>query len=240
MKKHTAAIAVILLFILSGIIYFIQFEIFHDLKNTEFYILQDWAFLPVQIAIVTIVVGMIVNERERRQRLSRSRTLASSFFRDFGTELIEAMLPYANKSDILNRIASIDQSWTENDYMKASADLKANGVGTHCSKEDFLAIKQVLLRNKAHLQTVSSNSVLLEHEDLTDMLWAIFHITDELTLRGDLSSAGSADLAHLNEDTERALTGLLVNWLCHMNHIKTEFPYLYLLDVAKNPVKNMA
>ena len=89
MKKHTAVIAIVALFALSAVIYWIQFEMFHDPDTTEFYMLQDWAFLPVQIAIVTIVVGMIVSDREKKERMSRTRTLASAFFRDFGTDMHE-------------------------------------------------------------------------------------------------------------------------------------------------------
>jgi len=237
MKKHMALITIILLFVTSAVIYFIQFEVFHDPDTSAFYMLQDWAFLPVQIAIVTIAVGMIVNEREKRQRLSRTRTLASSFFRDFGTDLISAMIKYADPSPSLSCLAFIDHSWTSRDYIQASAGLKATELTTHCTADDLLALKPLLLSKKADLQAIASNSALLEHEDFTDMLWAIFHLTDELIMRGSLENQSAADMAHLNVDAERALRGLLSNWLCHIEHISTAYPYLYLLELEKNPVR---
>ena len=59
---------------------------------------------------------------------------------------------------------------------------------------------------------------------------------DELTLRGELSDLSAGDIAHLNSDLERALRGLLVNWVCHIAHIKSEYPYLYVIEAKKNPV----
>ena len=67
------------------------------------------------------------------------------------------------------------------------------------------------------------------------MLWAIFHITDELTARTDLQQLPDADLAHLNGDISRVLRGLLINWLSHMDHIRREYPYLYQLEQMTGP-----
>jgi len=236
MKKHTAVIAIVALFALSAVIYWIQFEMFHDPDTTEFYMLQDWAFLPVQIAIVTIVVGMIVSDREKKERMSRTRTLASAFFRDFGTDMIALMIGHAERSECLESLAAIDQNWTEKDFIRASEALKTADIKTNCTAEGFLEMKEPLLASKADLQAIASNPALLEHEDFTDMLWAIFHMIDELTLRGEMSDQTDADIAHLNVDLERALRGLLMNWVCHIEHIKSEYPYLYVIEAKKNPV----
>jgi hypothetical protein len=42
-----------------------------------------------------------------------------------------------------------------------------------------------------------ANPNLLEHESFTDLLWAVFHLTDELTHREDVSALADADLEHL-------------------------------------------
>ena len=65
------------------------------------------------------------------------------------------------------------------------------------------------------------------------MLWAIFHLMDETQIRGDFTRLSETDLEHLNVDIQRALRELLINWLCHMNHIRTEYPYLYNLEIKQ-------
>lgn len=66
MKKYTTPIIIGILFGISALIYAVQFFVFHDSRDTFFYLLQDWAFLPVQIAVVTIAVGKLVESREKR------------------------------------------------------------------------------------------------------------------------------------------------------------------------------
>ena len=43
--------------IISVIIYALQLIIFRDPKNTFFYIFQDFAFMPISIAIATFLIG---------------------------------------------------------------------------------------------------------------------------------------------------------------------------------------
>lgn len=63
---------VIGLLALSAAIYLIQIAIFHDQRDTLFYLLQDWGVpVAVQIAVVTVAVGMTVSEMQRRERLER-------------------------------------------------------------------------------------------------------------------------------------------------------------------------
>lgn len=85
------------------------------------------------------------------------------------------------------------------------------------------------------LLVIASNPSLLEHESFTDLLWAIFHLTDELSYRTNLQDLSAGDLMHLNADTERVLKELLLNWLCHMEFLQKEYPYLYQLEVHRNP-----
>ena len=55
----------IILLILSIIIYLIQILIFNDPRTTFFYILQDLAFMPITIAFATLMVGEVLNWREK-------------------------------------------------------------------------------------------------------------------------------------------------------------------------------
>ncbi|MEA5074550.1 MAG: hypothetical protein VB030_10285, partial [Eubacterium aggregans] len=73
MKKYTTPIIIGILFGISALIYAVQFFVFHDSRDTFFYLLQDWAFLPVQIAVVTIAVGKLVESREKKDRMEKTQ-----------------------------------------------------------------------------------------------------------------------------------------------------------------------
>ena len=67
--------------------YGMQILIFKDVRNTEFYIFQDMAFIPISIAITTVVVGELLDINNKRDSRQKTRMLTSTFFSDIGFEL---------------------------------------------------------------------------------------------------------------------------------------------------------
>ncbi|NCB29647.1 MAG: hypothetical protein EOM63_07790 [Clostridia bacterium] len=236
MKKHTTALVIVLLFAVSAIIYSVQITVFHDQRDTLFYFLQDWAFLPVQIAVVTIVVGKIIGAREKRERLSKIKMLASSFFCDLGTDLLHEMLGCVNNVDTIAPSLCVHNDWKSRDFAGAADTLRTAALNVQCTADDLARMRSLLLEKRLSMLVIASNPVLLEHEDFTDMLWAIFHLTDELTARTAFESLPQSEAEHLNTDVKRALLAILVNWMRHMEHIRAEYPYLFALAVRQNPL----
>jgi len=66
-------------------------------------------------------------------------------------------------------------------------------------------------------------------------LWAVTHLTEELSLRKDLSKCTDSDLGHLQGDMKRAYVILVYEWLEYMEHLKNKYPYLFSLAVRMNP-----
>jgi len=79
------------------------------------------------------------------------------------------------------------------------------------------------------------NPNLLEHDSFTNLLWAVFHLTEELSLRKSLNGLPETDYQHLSGDMKRAYHLLIVEWLDYMMHLKTNYPYLFSLAVRTNP-----
>jgi len=77
--------------------------------------------------------------------------------------------------------------------------------------------------------------VILEHESFTELLRAVFHLTEELEFRKGLKALPASDLAHLNGDMERAYSRLIAAWLDYMRYVKNRYPYLYSLAMRTNP-----
>ena len=87
--------------------------------------LQDWAFLPIQIAVVTIVAGKVVDDHEKEARLDKTRMLASSFFSDPGTEFLEKTLGYAVNASAIVPIFRVDDTWTARNFSEARDKVRA-------------------------------------------------------------------------------------------------------------------
>jgi hypothetical protein len=50
-----------------------------------------------------------------------------------------------------------------------------------------------------------------------------------------LSDLPKSDLTHLEGDIKRALGLLISEWLGYLKHLKEDYPYLYSLEIRKNP-----
>ena len=69
----------------------------------------------------------------------------------------------------------------------------------------------------------------------TELLWAVFHLTDELAQRKDVSGLSDSDYGHLSGDIKRAYQHLILQWLDYMKHLKRDYPYLFSLAMRTNP-----
>jgi hypothetical protein len=108
-------------------------------------------------------------------------------------------------------------------------------VQADTGKGNLESLKMYLINNKSYILKAFDNPNLIEHDTFTDMLWAIYHIADELEHREDLSNLSLNDKQHISGDIERAYKLLTSEWTYYMNHLNREYPYLYSLAERKNP-----
>jgi len=79
------------------------------------------------------------------------------------------------------------------------------------------------------------NPNLLEHEDFTGTLRAVFHLKEELLSRDDLEELPETDKAHLAGDINRAYALMVQQWVDYMKHLKDSYPYLFSHAMRTNP-----
>jgi hypothetical protein len=63
----------------------------------------------------------------------------------------------------------------------------------------------------------------------------VFHLTEELSARKDITALSKEDYAHIAIDIKRAYIAVLVEWLDYMKHLKKTYPYLFAMAVRTNP-----
>ena len=92
-----------------------------------------------------------------------------------------------------------------------------------------------MISKRQFLLALLGNPNLLEHEKFTELLWAVFHLTDELSHRKSMEHLPPSDYEHLSGDIRRAYSLLVREWLSHLEHLKASYPYLFSLAVRTNP-----
>ena len=227
-------------FLLTSIIlYAVQVFIFKKPGDTLFYFLQDIAFLPIQAAIVTFVINGYIEKREKHERLKKMNMAINAFFGQFGVAFLKIVIRNAidaktnGKPDFSHLL--INNNWTKNDYLVGKTVCCKQDISFVIEENYLQEMKQFLLTDRSFLLSLLGNSNLLEHDEFSEMLWAVFHLMDELALRENLGSLPQKDCDHLSLDIKRAYSAMIIQWLSYLEHMKSDFPYMFLMAVRTNP-----
>ena len=236
MKKiKSSFLIVLLLAVLSTALYALQLIIFRSPRDTGFYVLQDFAFLPLQVAIVSVVLGRYLKNSEKTARLEKLNMVINAFFSEAGTQLLLKLSEFDKNCEDICPNLDVQFDWKDRDFTKAVKYLENFDLVVDCDAKGLDTLKELLIEKREFLLRMIENPNLLEHDSFTDMLLAVFHITEELIARDEFVDENRADMLHLANDIKRALKTLLVQWVEHLRHLRTEYPYLYSLEVRRNP-----
>lgn len=231
----------ILLIFLSAILYFSNALIFGDFEHTLFYLHIDLAFIPIEALIIVLFLEWIISEREKRNLLQKLNMVIGSFFSEVGTDLLRGISGFDSKTGKIRKKLIINDDWTQKDFLNASKRIKSYNYNVYIGKDnpDSLAylqeLKNYLISKREFMLSLLANPNLLEHDTFTDLLWAVFHLIEELENREDLNDLPKADYVHLATDTERAYALIVYEWLQYMEHLMNNYPYLFSLAIRTNP-----
>lgn len=226
---------IITLVTLSILLFLFQFIVFHNARTTLFYLFQDIAFLPIQVLLVTIVLERIISFTEKRERLTKQNMVIGAFFSEVGTGLLKYFSSMDPNIEPVRENLFITGTWSDKDFKAASARFGAYRAGIMVDKIDFEEFKKNMVGRRSFLLGLLENQNLLEHERFTDVLWATFHLLEELMYRTDFSRSPKSDLEHLADDMKRAYQYLICQWIDYMQHLKASYPYLFSLAMRTNP-----
>jgi hypothetical protein len=228
-------ILAILLMVIAALLYFLQIAIFHAERDTFFYLFQDLAFVPVQVLLVTIIVDRFLRIRERMALLKKLNMVIGAFFSEVGTKLLRSCAEFDRDHHAISEKLIITPAWTDQQFAAAIAELKTHKFITDCTMGDLAGLKEFLVARRGFLLGLLENQNLLEHETFTELLWAVFHLMEELDSRQEVRSLPRPDCEHIAGDIKRAYVILIKEWLAYLQHLKKEYPYLFSLAVRTNP-----
>lgn len=219
----------------AAVITVIQLVIFQRPADTAFYLLQDLGFLPLSVLFVTLILGQFLSSKEKRERMEKIHIVVSEFFSEAGVAIISEMNRMATDMCGMCETLNIKPGWKEPDFKAAVKTVKIAKLETTATPSLLIDMHKLMNEKKKTVLAMFENPNLLEHDKITDMLWAVYHVADELQNREDFTSLPQADLDHLSGDVKRAYKLLVMEWLEYMRHLKTHYPYLFSLALRKNP-----
>ncbi|MCK9580821.1 MAG: hypothetical protein M0Q92_10290 [Methanoregula sp.] len=234
-KLNWEARLAIVLVAMSICIYSFKLIFLKNPSDTANYIFNALGFLPVNVLLVTIVLNKLLAIRAKRERMEKMNMVIGTFFSEVGHPLIQEI---AKRDPDINRLKDsliVGNDWDAGAFAKVRKKIAGYDYRVGTSATDMVRFHELLSSRRDFMLRLLENPVLLEHESFTDLLRAVFHLTEELNRREDFSCLPDSDCAHISVDISRVYERLIVQWLDYMEYLKNNYPYLCSLEMRTNP-----
>lgn len=217
----------------------IHYLIFHDWHHLAIYGMHDIAMMPLEVLVVTMILHSLLERRAHQEMLHKLNMVIGAFFSEVGTGLLHRAAGLDDNLEIREQFL-VSAKWDAARYDEAK---RAAGKYDYTVRADAAALEELrafVVAKRPFLLGLLQNPNLLEHESFTDLLWAVFHLSEELEHRTSFGDLPESDLRHLAGDIKRAYAALAVEWLDHVRHLQSAYPYLFSLAVRTNPLDTNA
>lgn len=197
--------------------------------------LGELAFTPLYILIVTLIIHELITRREKHVLLTKLNMVVGTFYSEVGTELLNYFVQFDPDSIEISRDLLRGIKWSEKGFARIRKELDDFEYCFDCKGENMLGVRDFLLDKRNFLLILSENPVLMELESFSELLWGIFHLTEELEKIAEVRDLVEGDFDHLNDDMKTTYILLVMEWLDYMSHLRKEHPYLFSLALRTNP-----
>jgi hypothetical protein len=238
MKRYRwVIVSAAILMSVSAALFVLNYQLFRDSRDIFFYLTFDIAYLPIEILVVAIIVERMLARHERGKIMHKLNMVIGTFFSELGTRLLGALTPCVEAGDEIRRALSVNGKWTAVDYRSALVRAHKFDYMVRPDRLDLQALKKMLVEERGMLVMLLGNPNLLEHERFTDLLWAIFHLMEELEARPALTGLPRTDLDHIAGDVQRVYSRLTVEWLLYCRHLQKAYPYIFSIIARTHPLQ---
>jgi hypothetical protein len=216
-------------------VYFIHYSLFHDARLLIKDFIEYTAFFFIQIMLATLIIDKLLNFREKQDMLKKMNMVIGMFYSEVGTEFLKRSAAFDITAGDLVKKLHITTKWTDKDFDQIVKWVGAEDCVIDIMRGDLEGMKTLLVSKRNFLLMLLENPNLLEHEAFTDVLWAVFHLSEELSARIDLRCIKPSDAEHIAIDIKRAYVRATMSWISYMKHLKHDYPYLFSFAVRTNP-----
>jgi hypothetical protein len=223
------------LLVLSALVYVIHYLIFRDVHHIFIYLIGDIAFVFIEVLMVTLIIHQVLSLREKRAIMEKLNMVIGAFFSEVGTSLLKTFSRLDPHADQIKQGLILSAETSAEDFAVLSKRLASYDYGLKADRAVLEELQAFLVGKRGFLLRLLENPNLLEHESFTNLLWAVFHLADELGHREDIGRVPDTDLEHMLGDIKRAYGLLASEWLSYMKHLQANYPYLFSLAMRTNP-----
>jgi hypothetical protein len=190
--------------------------------------------------LVASLTEVALNRRERRARHEKLNMVIGAFFSEVGTTLLTYFSDFDTRVEEIKQDLQLSGDWTAEQFDRVTDRIRRYEYSVDARQIDFEHLRGFLVGKREFLLRLLENPSIMEHEEFTDLLLAVFHLTEELGHRKKVKELPATDQAHLAGDVKRIYRHLVHQWLDYMRYLKTSYPYLFSLAIRTNPFDEKA
>ena len=187
------------------------------------------------LGVVANATEMMLNRREKQAITNKIFMLVGIFYSESGNQLMKLFSGYDPDIHQLIGRLNIKGNWRRKQLNTISPLLNKYAFSIDIEKVELIQLFNFLQKNKSLMIRLIEHPSLLENETFADLLRAVFHLTEELNYREDLTNLPEHDRAHICGDIQRIYKLLVTQWVDYMIHLKDFYPYLFSLEVRMSP-----
>jgi len=207
----------------------------HTLPGKILIIILILAGVGSFVAVAANAFEIILDRREKAERLRKVNMIIGVFFEDAGASLLRMIADWDPRAEEIRDRLAITAEWSDREFRTVSETLREYPFQIDRNRMDRAEMYRLLVQNRDIQLQLLQNPVLFEHDAFSDLLQSVFHLTGELSYRKEYPNLPERDLDHLKGDTERVYRLLFHQWLGYMKHLKNHYPYLFSLAIRTNP-----
>jgi len=220
----------------SLLLYLVHYASFRDAQYLWLSGLTSLAFLPISVLVVTLIIDRLLSARERAMRREKLRMLISVFFSSLGNELLAILFRCDAGVQGLHGRTNTPERWAAARPGRVKVVVACRCHEVHVEQAELEQLRTLLVRKLDILLRLLENPSLHEHESFAELLRAVFHLEEELSLKDDLHQISAADHGHLGSDVNRCYGLLVREWDDYLNYLEGNYPYLFSLALRTNPL----
>lgn len=187
------------------------------------------------LTILTNILQWLLQRQQRVMHAHRRNMLIGVFFTEVGNVLLRYFTMYDPNVGSVRQDFLVTSQWTEAEFQRLKTRLKNYAHTIDSTRLNLTAIQELLIIKGDLLVRQLENTDIVENETYTELLWAVVHLRDELSVRIDLNNLPQSDIAHIANDVKRAYVLLTLQWVDYMEYLKGRYPFLFSLAMRTNP-----
>jgi len=187
------------------------------------------------LGVVANITDLFLVKREEKIRLQKVNMALSLFFSEAGTQLLKIITGFDPTLESLSEKLRVTNQWNYDTYKEAHKEILNYEHQIDFRKGDVEALARFLKEKQNFLLILLTNPILIEHEAFTDLLRALFHLSEEFSHRDNVNDLPDNDRQHLSGDINRVYGLLIREWFDYIRYLSRNYPYLFSLAIRLNP-----